>query len=80
MRRSTIIATCLVNSKMIRRLEDAEAAVAAHFRDFFPGCAFVAWNSEVDNRVAEQIIRNVGRASQINVVKFIKDLGDPCSQ
>jgi hypothetical protein len=79
MRRSTIIATCLVNSGMISRLDDAEAAVAFHFREDFPDCDFAEWNREIDDRVAEDIIGNVGRAMTINVVSFIKELGDPYS-
>lgn len=74
MKKSTVIATCLVNSSMINRLEDAENAVRQVFLDEFPESNFAQWNREIDDQVAEQIIKNVGRASQINVRKFIEDL------
>jgi hypothetical protein len=74
MRRSTIIATCLVNSNMISRIEDAEHRVQQVFGDEFPHEDFVAWNREVDDQIASTIIRDVGRASRINVRMFIDDL------
>ena len=74
MRRSTIIATCLVNSNMINRIEDAEHRVEQVFRDEFLHEDFAAWNREVDDQTANTIIRNVGRASRINVRMFIDDL------
>lgn len=74
MRRITIIATCLVNSNMINRIEDAEHRAEQVFRDEFPQEDFTAWNREVDDQTASTIIRNVGRASRINVRMFIDDL------
>lgn len=77
MRRSTIIASCLVNSKMIDRLEIAEAAIRYHFSEEFPQASFERWNREVDDDAARRIISNVGHAMTINVKRFIEDLGDP---
>lgn len=74
MKKSTIIATCLVNSNMINRHEDAENAVYQIFLDEFKNDNFYKWNTEVNDHVAQNIIRNVGRASRINVKKFIEDL------
>lgn len=74
MRRSTVIAKCLVNSDLITRLEDAEARVRGVFIDEFPQAGFNRWNREMDDRVAQRIIDNVGRASRINVKMFIEDL------
>lgn len=77
MRRSTIIAKCLVNSNMIGRLEWAEARVRGVFEDEFPDCSFCQWNREVNDQIAARIVENVGRASMINVKRFIEDLGNP---
>ncbi len=74
MKRSTIIASCLVNSGMIDELDHAERAVEQIFRDEFPRQDYAVWNSEVDEKKAHQIIKNVGRASRVNVRMFIDDL------
>ncbi len=76
MKRSTVIATCLVNSHVLRRLEDAEAQVHGVFLDEFPDADFNRWNRQMDDQAAHSIIRNVGRASQINVRMFIQDLAE----
>jgi hypothetical protein len=74
MRKSTIIAHCLVNSNMISSITDAEHRVRTVFEDEFPNRDFARWNGDVDDAVATDIIRNVGRASRINVKNFIEDL------
>jgi hypothetical protein len=79
MKRSTVIATCLVNSNMIRRLEDAESRVHGVFLDEFPNADFNRWNRPLDEQTARNIIKNVGRASRINVRMFIQDLEVPTS-
>ena len=74
MRKSTVIAKCLVNSNMIGRLEDAEHSVQQIFLNEFPNSNFSEWNQDINDKAAENIIRNVGRPSRINVKKFIEDL------
>ncbi len=74
MKKSTVIATCLVNSNMIQRVEDAEGAVRQVFLDEFPKATYSHWDREIDDSVAEHIIKTVGRASHINVKLFIEDL------
>ncbi len=74
MKKSTVIATCLVNSKMINGMDDAENRVYQVFIDEFPVANFDEWNQEIDETVARQIIKNVGQASRINVKLFIKEL------
>jgi hypothetical protein len=59
---------------MITRLDDAEKRVFQVFMDEFPKENYSTWNVEVDNKYGECIINNVGRASRINVKKFIEDL------
>lgn len=74
MRKSNVIAKRLVNSNMVARLEDAEQSVKQIFLDEFPGLNFTDWNREINDATAENIIKNVGRASRINVKKFIEEL------
>jgi hypothetical protein len=74
MKKSKIVAACLVNSRMIAKYDDAESAVRRIFQQEFPRATFLEWDSEIDDHVAENIIRSVGRASTINVKKFIEDL------
>jgi hypothetical protein len=59
---------------MIKRLEDAELAVSNIFTEEFPKESFEKWNSLVSDDFGENIIRNVGRASMINIKRFIQDL------
>jgi hypothetical protein len=61
---------------MIRRLEDAEARVHGVFLDEFPKSDFRRWNRPINDQAARNIIRNVGRASRINVRLFIQDLAE----
>jgi len=74
--RSTIIATCLLNSGMVTHLEDGEQAVRNVFSNEFANERFEDWNREVNQSAADHVINMVGRASQINVAKFIDDFRD----
>jgi len=74
MRKSTVIATCLVNSRMVEDIEGAENAVKSVFQDEFPKHKFQEWNSNIPDKTANNIINAVGKASRINVKKFIEDL------
>lgn len=74
MRKSTVIAICLVNSKMISSLAQAESAVRKVFEDEFVVRDFSEWNVDMSDQVGQSIIQSVGRASRINVRRFIIDL------
>lgn len=74
MRKSTIIATCLINSGMLDELVAAETSVANIFAEQFPSENLSQWNTEIPDNVAQHIISSVGRAKRINVGKFISDL------
>ena len=74
MRKSKVIATCLVNSRMIETIKMAEAAVYNIFQDEFPNHSFTEWNTNIPDKTAKNIIDGVGIASRINVMQFIKDL------
>lgn len=74
MKNSAVVAACLVNSNMIVGSDDAERAVHRVFDEEFPGDSFTKWDTEIDDHTAKEIIISVGRASRINVKKFIEDL------
>jgi hypothetical protein len=74
MRKARIIATCLVNSNMMRSLEEAERAVVGIFSTEFRSSGYWDWNSEVNDDIASNIVTSVGQASSINVVRFIEQL------
>jgi hypothetical protein len=74
MRKARIIATCLLNSNMMPTLGEAERAVGDIFSAEFPKSGYSDWNTEIDDDIASSIVSSVGRASSINVVKFIEQL------
>ena len=75
MRKVTVIATCLVNMRVaFKELAQAELAVRNIFGECFPKADFDAWNQDINDGVAANIIRNVGKASRIDVELFIRDL------
>ncbi|MFC7515059.1 hypothetical protein ACFQUU_08590 [Herbaspirillum sp. GCM10030257] len=74
MKKSTVIATCLVNLHTGIDMSQGEFIVRNTFIDYYPSDDFDAWNSELPDQVAKNIISNVGNASQIKVAKFIEDL------
>lgn len=71
MKNITIIS---VNSNMFNRIEDAENRVYQVSLDKFRDKNFAIWNQDLYDRHAEQIVKNVGCASRINVKSFIGDL------
>jgi hypothetical protein len=75
MRKGTIIATCLLNCGMVRRLEDGEAQVRQVFGKEFAGRDFDQWNSDVLESRARLTIASVARRISIRVERLIKDLG-----
>lgn len=74
MRKSTVIAQCLVNSNMVPTIEAAGRAVRVTFEEEFAAHDFAEWNQNLDDTAAGNIMRAVDRASRINVRKFILDL------
>jgi hypothetical protein len=72
--KSKTIAQCLVNSKMVRSLEQAETAVTVMFTRKFPGREFNEWNRNIDEAIARHIINTVGRKSRIDAERSIEDL------
>ena len=74
MKKSTIIAMCLVNSRISVRIEDAESLIKHEFDRYFPNDDFNKWNSDVDDDRAKHIIGCCGVAKEIDIELFIQDL------
>jgi hypothetical protein len=75
MKKSTIIATCLINSgATIHNLAQVEASIEQSFREDFQGLNYKQWNSDVPEAEALAIIKNFGSAYRIDVRQFILDL------
>lgn len=74
MKKCETIANCLVNSGFCKEIETAELSVRKIFESEFPEENFAKWNSSLSHAASQGIINGVGRASRINVRKFIQDL------
>jgi hypothetical protein len=74
MRKARIIATCLLNSNMVPSLDEAERTVRDIFAAEYPKSRYSDWNTDLDDRIAFDIVRTVGHAERINVVTFIEQL------
>jgi len=76
MKKSTLIGTCLLNSGMVTSLKDGENNVGKVFTAEFPSSDYLKWDTDVESSVADHMIKEVGRASNIDVRTFIEDLWD----
>lgn len=74
MKRSTVIATCLTNSRLFGTLEDAESQVRLTFSREHPGKDFDTWNREMTEDNAKAIVMQRSKASSIDVAAFIEEL------
>lgn len=78
MKKSTVIATCLLNTRMITQLADAEAAVERVFGDEFPDEDFAHWNQQVSSQVSENIISGAWeRQVRSTSASLSKNCGEP---
>ncbi|VWD15455.1 hypothetical protein BCO18442_03505 [Burkholderia contaminans] len=75
MRKSTIIATCLVNLRCGFNLESAEHKVRQIFAEEFPHADFDAWNQDINDAAANRLIKDQGNLSSINVRNVILAFG-----
>jgi len=76
MKKSTLIATFLVNLRSGFTLEHAERIVAITFENEHPRLDFHAWNSELNDQWCANLIRSEPSPSHVNVERFILDLWD----
>jgi len=74
MKKSELVAQCLVNSKTFQRMDDAESRVRRTFHEEFPHSDFTAWNSQIDEARAKQIAAMMGKAGMVNVRRMIEQL------
>ena len=74
MKKSTVIATCLVDLNIADRLEDAEEFVKLTFRREFPEDNFPYWNQEIHDTSAEILIRYAVEVKHLDVPQLIRDL------
>ena len=73
MRKSTIIATCLLNAGIVLDMESGEALVLTTFQQHFPDDSFERWNGDVDPAKAAHIVSE--RAGEIiHIPHLIADL------
>jgi hypothetical protein len=61
---------------MVNSLKDGEDNVGKVFRAKFPSSDYLKWDTDVESSVANRKIRDVGKASTIDVRMFIEDLWD----
>jgi hypothetical protein len=76
MKKSTLIATFLVNLRSGFEMEHAERIVAATFDEHHPNKDFHLWNGELNDAWCENVIRSEPSPSYVKVDKFILDLWD----
>ena len=72
MTRSDVILRCLLNSGCSLTEEDIKVV----FAEAYPREKYSKWDMEINDETGKQIIKTVGRASQIRVDLFIRDLWD----
>lgn len=59
---------------MVAAITDGEETVRDVFMIKFPNDDYSEWDTEIEDSVADDMIEAVGKASKIDVQKFIEDL------
>lgn len=67
MNKSTIIATILVNSRIMPSINAAENAIRSVYDEAIVGKSFQHWNTNVDESTANRIIASIGKQSSVNI-------------
>lgn len=76
MKKSTLIATLLVNMETGVELQHAERIVAATFADEHPGANFGDWDTELNDDWCKRFISAKGKLSSIRVGQAIDEFWD----
>lgn len=76
MLKSTLIATCLYQSRLISDIPTGELAVKNIFDEYFPRYSFDLWNNNLSIDVVNHYLKTAKGASTIRVNLFIEDLWD----
>jgi hypothetical protein len=75
MRKSVVIATCIINSGVTTHpLPTVEAAVMKTFKEDFSNMNYERWNEDLPEAVAKDIIQQFGTNYRIDVRQLIIDL------
>jgi hypothetical protein len=75
MRKSAVIATCIINSgASTHPLSTVEAAVRQTFKEDFQDMNYEKWNEDLPEPVAKDIINQFGTNYRIDVRQLIIDL------
>jgi len=72
MKKIELVAHCLVSSKTVQRTDDATSRVRHVFLEEFPHGDFGAWNSQINDLRASQVIAMFGKGSMVNVKRMIE--------
>ncbi len=70
----SIIAKCLVNTKIFTEMSTAESSIKKVFNDSYSEHSFDEWNTEVSELSANRIIARVATASKVRVRSLIQEL------
>ncbi|WP_047964143.1 hypothetical protein [Xenorhabdus khoisanae] len=76
MLKSTLIAKCLLQCRMIPDLNTGENAVVSIFKEYFPQHSFNKWNTHLPDNVIHFYLKASKGSATIRVDSFIKDLWD----
>ena len=74
MKKSTVIAQCLVNAGMTLSILSGEREVERVFLNEFGDEDFEWWNGHVADPIAQKLVRNTGPATRIHIDRLIQDL------
>lgn len=75
MKKSTVIATCLIHSGITSQpLADVEDSIHQSFKEDFSGLDFHQWNTHLTENDANRIIKEFGSSYRIDIRQFIQDL------
>jgi hypothetical protein len=74
MKKSTLIATCLINCGSTYQLQEIETSISQTFKEDFPEMNYKDWNTMIPLTDAKAIIQQFGKGYRINVRQFIYDL------
>jgi hypothetical protein len=74
MKKTTVIATCLINCGSVYSMREIEGSIEQTFKEDFPGVSYHQWNTDLPERDAASIIGQFGAGYRINIRQLIADL------
>jgi hypothetical protein len=74
MNKSTVIAHCLVRTKLVSNISFAQVMVIDHFNQNFSAFDYHEWNSEVTPSAARLLIKTFDSTKPINLDSLIMHL------